>query len=419
MWCPAAYSVPFAREILPIILSHLMSPSVEVREHATTALAGFALATLDSPSPFPTVRSQVHTFLEKQLSRHNNQPLASRLPALLEHATAPAPEPARAVVWALALAGSLVTLIGAHIFDSPRILHMLAKTLQRAMTGPDGYRRDQGRVAALQAGVWRCTVSAFARLRARPVSKSRENAAQLEETAFRLVKEELDGGVGRALIAVLLLPSRGDLPDSSPADVGRALCVIQDMVHSKIPTIHAEGRAILVHLLSGIGAIPAAATAGVSRYEPWNCDAVVPRALLSAGLWDVVGDGAIHVELPHMEWVRLLEEAEIAADWAVLVKSWTACALRELRKSKKHHLSVSPTSHFHPSWCRAESGITLERPCPELASAPTRTDASHAGLRPPDCISGIRMRRDCRRRRLPECNCPRRLTDARTVIYPR
>lgn len=335
-----AYPITFydqlTNDVLPTLLSHLTCSVSNIRERAIACLSGFALARLDTPTLHANVGLKVFNFLQKQLSRTNTQSSSSQLSAILTDATMPVAEPAQNVLRALSLTGSIVVLLGDRFFQSRRIINLVRDTLRRAMVAPDGYRRPVGNITAMQAGVWRCIIYAFAQLRSALLHRSRADRATVEEQVFPILKEELDGGVPYALIAVLLgADARDSIEEvaSTKADISRVVSVLHDMVHSSMRYLVPEGRSILIHLLGGIvDPTPMDKSLGGATAK-WEPSRAVPRSLFQEQIWDASYNGGQKM-LPSLDWIRTLEETEVAHEWHSLVEIWFTCAMRDLRRTK-------------------------------------------------------------------------------------
>jgi hypothetical protein len=178
--------------------------------------------------------------------------------------------------------------------------------------------------------------------------------ADVEERAFRVVKQELGAGIGVLLVNVLLSGCGigtametasgsavgGPRSTERRVGVGRVVVVVGDMIRSERKSTAKEGVEILGRLVSGIGSSisisPSTSTATAissSRPQPWTppC-ALCDGTLLTRGLGALLQGEQHHNSAfgsdfglgfgSGSEDVRQLTEAEIGTWWEVLIRIW-------------------------------------------------------------------------------------------------
>ncbi|KAJ6508524.1 hypothetical protein C8R45DRAFT_1089693 [Mycena sanguinolenta] len=297
--------------IFPSILQDLIDDSPDVRLQAVNALGRFALAKINTLST--TAKSCHHSisttltgFINTQTSKLKSVQSQLRLRNLVTEAlTARTPShPANSPFWVVQLLASSVILLGDSLFPNPRALKLIFPTLQQIAV------HKQKVVMALHPYVWRCLIWIFSRL---PISTGDEEDTR--DSAFRMLKQDLRGGIGLALILSLLgsAPKDGSCDTTGP--VSKVLDVVKDMLSRSEQRIQAEGVAILTRLLYA-----PSPPASVQTCNIW-----VPQ-LFDGSIVQLKADNVIAAirALPRLDpsHVRQLADSEILGHWQDLAHLW-------------------------------------------------------------------------------------------------
>jgi hypothetical protein len=340
-------------ELLPSILPHLLSPSFEDRLHVAHALGGFVLAKIATPSSSDihgTISRHVGSFIDAQSSKFTSTRYGARLATLLTAALAvenPS-HPGHGPSWALTVLASLTVLSDSSLFSHPRSLRLIFPPLAQAQT------HNHRSVRSLVPHVWKCFIWDFLRMSPEECqgeatrSSHVDSPINFEERAFLVVKQELRGGIGVALVNSLLEQSEA-LGHSAPRFGGdrtaRALTVVKDMVCSEDKATHDQGLSLLTRLVGAIGSpcitIPKQAT--------WNCNKILAQSLFDGTIlntrWKDLSAAVHTIHDCETDEVRQLSEQEIVQHWDALTSIWIKC-VEESLQGTSFQLSVSYLQHF-------------------------------------------------------------------------
>jgi hypothetical protein len=222
-------------------------------------------------------------------------------------------------------------------FTHPRSLKLFITLIGEALN--NRHRNSVRRKEVRKGGVggWMGLVWAFGRFCA-------GGGKDVEESAFRVVKQELRDGIGVLLVGVLLNGWNRDhdhVPSSTSVSVGeggsrskesdkrsqeeeqrdrrveRALVVVQDMIKSERGSTTREGIELLMRLVSGIGSSTVATTASYTAPRRVLLDASFDGTSLTFGPGGDEGVAGFT-----SEDVRQLTEGEVGRWWEVLMRVW-------------------------------------------------------------------------------------------------
>lgn len=242
------------------------------------------------------------------------------------------------------------------IFTHPRSLKLFVTLFGEALAG----RRTEVRRGGERG--WRVLVWAFGRFCDRGRGDgSDEGENDVEERVFRVVKQELGGGIGILLVGVLLNGCDGDEQeaccDGSPMlgprsstrsvfsgtgsgsgprsasesregerHVERALVVVGDMIRNERQSTAKDGIELLMRLVSGIGSSTSPSTNAI---QPWTVHSALPHVTtLDVGLSNPDGHGGGFGS----EDVRQLTEKEVERWCEMLIHVWVGGVERFLRE---------------------------------------------------------------------------------------
>ncbi|KAJ7600819.1 hypothetical protein C8J56DRAFT_1074385 [Mycena floridula] len=272
VWLPSLHDL--LKQILPL----LTSEQLVVRLNAAFALAGFAHAKMNTiPASRNTLRlSQLLFECLTTTSASHNGPF-----------------------WATTVLASLIVLIDFQLIPQGGTSLRLCINSLSAM-----YKR----VKLLQPYVWRCLVwTAF-----------RIPPAEFDhDVVFKMISQELTGGVGAAIAMTLLHLEEETVPehlqDHYKNQVSKAVTLLHQMLHSKVDAIRKDGTLLLGQLLGETRSRRGSATDIIVRQELFT------SKLLSAS--DL--ESALGSLKPNIEVVRCLSQTEILLHYDALLENWT------------------------------------------------------------------------------------------------
>ncbi|KAL5510988.1 hypothetical protein ACEPAG_3707 [Sanghuangporus baumii] len=187
-------------KVLKIVLQNLVCPVPAFRELAAKSLAAFAHSTLRSEISIEDQRicsSIVGAFIDKEVQRakdiHKHDSNAFVLRDFLK-LKEDDPQIIQRLTRLLNITSSLLILSGPYVFSRPNSLKLLVKAIEK--TQP--FRQHE--MNQLRAATWSCLVRAYGLLSLWDVPRDEG----LEESAFRVVRQEYREDVSVGVIAVLL-----------------------------------------------------------------------------------------------------------------------------------------------------------------------------------------------------------------------
>lgn len=383
----SAFLAPLS-EILSCVLKYLVSPSNCLRFKAADVLGVFntlLLGASDGDSQLPIRKNRkeaeinhariwdlcatsVRSFIDLQCARRSTVPGEHRLLHILTTALStstnklnsnPASHPAQAqsnAAWAIHTLLSLIihSSSSSHSpFTHPRSVRLFIPLLGEAIRS----RRKDVRRAGDRG--WKVLVWSFWKLCYENADAERDD--DMEERAFKVVKQELGGGIGELLIRALL-QNGGEAEEvhsgsglRSQALVGnlpsirRALAVLSDMIQNSRKSVAKEGLELLSKLVNGIGD-------SVSLPQPrrWSLSHALPRVLFTGlSLSTNLNVDSKPEDMFSIKNLRQLTEEEIECEWDTIMRSWVIGVRRflveeELEGEPEMRKEVSVS---HPLFC--------------------------------------------------------------------
>jgi hypothetical protein len=323
--------------VLPFVLSHLLSDSSHIRHQAVWAIQGFASAKINcknlSGSICDNLSHHVRSFIDSQTAPHE-----ARLPTIVTAAiTAEEPShPGEGPQWAFTVLSSFIVLLGSSLFSHPRSLKFILPSLARSLT------HKRRAVRSLHPQVWKCLVWAFSRISVDSFGAHEANGGadkssfRTEECALLVVKQELRRDAGVTLVSSLLgmaaATESGSL-HSGTDYVTKALDVLKEMVFSDSKSTQAAGLSLLARLLSSVGASSTATSSDCI----WDYDVILPRSLLDGTIlrtkWDQLPDVTRSLAATSCSEVRQLSEMQIIQHWDELLVIWVKSVKIALQES--------------------------------------------------------------------------------------
>ncbi|KAL5478674.1 hypothetical protein ACEPAI_1951 [Sanghuangporus weigelae] len=308
-------------KVLKIVLQNLVCPVPAFRELAAKSLAAFAHSTLRSEISIEDQRicsSIVGAFIDKEMRRakdnqkHDLNTFVLRDFLKLKEDD---PEIVQRVTRLLNITSSLLVVSGPYVFSRPNSLKFLVKAIEK--TQPFR-QREMNR---LRAATWSCLVRAYGLLPLWDVPRD----DGLEESAFRVVRQEYREDVGVGVIAVLLGSLQRDI---RPLDrVQEALTYLYHL--GEMPETRSITATIFRRLLGGVlndmdsdrctwtdpaSIIPVWLTNGSTLdLEPRR----LKKALTTAAGIDLLA-------------VRILEADELVATWDSMAEAFQILAIGQL-----------------------------------------------------------------------------------------
>ncbi|KAJ6525288.1 hypothetical protein DFH09DRAFT_1416647 [Mycena vulgaris] len=278
---PSLFTSPLL-EVFPSILQHLTADSCMIRLQAVNALGRFALAKnlSTASSSYTSISTILSTFINSQTAKRNP-------------------------FWAVQLLASFVILLDDSFFSTPHALKLTLQSLSQMSV------HKQKSVSALHPFLWKCLVWVYSRF---PTQSGADNK---RDAAFRIVKQDLRGGIALALVLSLLDAAPSDGSCDTSDSVSKVLDVVKDMLSSSDRLLQVDGISILTKLLY----TPAPST---PSNGPQNLDILVPQLFdgsIQAKRENVSSAVRSLAEL-HVSQVRQLSDSEILFHWNVLADLW-------------------------------------------------------------------------------------------------
>ncbi|KAH7885264.1 hypothetical protein F5I97DRAFT_2032165, partial [Phlebopus sp. FC_14] len=314
--------------MVPLILPFLLSKSPDVRLHTSLVLGRLA-AFLLRPDTLPQDKTAISKDVLSFLDLHCSSTQASRNNEDLSHVIRTAcsvesqARPGEGPTWMFALLASLIILSGPPLFGNPRVLKFILQCLGLALT------HQRSVVRALHPHVWKCLAWVLLE-----IISGTETASPAEiRTAVFVIKQEVGGGVGVTL-AAMLLHFAGQRHDRSTEFATHALSVLQAMVHSDDKHTFQDGVSLLRVMTAGTGRVESDQRS-LRAFDDILSPALFDGSLVCAD-WPCLP--SVIRSMPRFSSlsVRPLTSAEIVAHYEPLLDTWKHCA----RKQAKEMLSV-------------------------------------------------------------------------------
>ncbi|KAI0786188.1 hypothetical protein C8Q75DRAFT_867298 [Abortiporus biennis] len=322
---PTVFLSPCSK-LLPPILNHLLSPAQTIRTEAAFALGGFALASLRGDVPSDDrlrLADAVSTFIRVNTSssirEENSQTLTQTIEDSLQSSNRNNP------LWSYSLLSSIIVISDGTICFRTRFLPLLFNTIKQG-------RLKKTLPKQVHSSLWRCLV--WATFRELDHIGNRKEGRHVDNFTggLKVIKQELHGGIGAAILYALL-GNDHPIPGDS---VKEALDVVDRMVKDKHQSVHIAGISLLSRLISAIGS-------PVTHNDlpgGWNIDCILGKAMF---------DGSVLRADTHLTgvplWdfetskVRCLTEAELSIHWNTIIQIWFGCIEKALSEGRELPLS--------------------------------------------------------------------------------
>jgi hypothetical protein len=223
--------------------------------------------------------------------------------------------------------------------------------------------------------VWRTLIWAFSRLsreltvQRRNDSGKRDDPGGIREKIFKTTAQELKGGIGIALVTLLLGPSGVE----ASTDVSRALTVIKKMLSGGYSDIQ-QGILLLNRIVSAMGS-PFTTPA---NNDEWHANIDPSRGLFDGTFADAtlddLGKAVSSLDDVKIDRVRQISENELFDHWDDLIAIWIE-GVENFLQDQSLALSVSNISLTHGILLIKISGRTPS----QLAISSACPGASHTG----------------------------------------
>lgn len=314
-------------------MTNLCSESSELRFHASIALGKFANALIShselSLAKWQTLSDHIISFLESYCDESHvaSEDMAFSRIARAAFSVEPRAYPRDAPTWILSVLASLILLCGPTLYSKPTVLRFILQSLAMALT----HKRSV--IRALHPHVWRCFVWTFSQMLLSP-----ENVEPpLISSAFYVLKQEVNGGIGTALASALLSDRMSAIRSDERGDrVSQALSVIEAMVQTECKHTRREGFMFLQAFTND---------AQVRHQITQNMYEIPASVLLNGAIigaeWDSLPSTIRSIpKIPIV--VHWLEETEITQHYKTLLVIWKHFAT----KVDKKELDVSQLTAY-------------------------------------------------------------------------
>lgn len=211
--------------------------------------------------------------------------------------------------WALLFTACLICITDFHLFTHPHSLKLIMPILAQAVDHKRSY------VRALHPHLWKCLVWCYSRLPINGDDKDPHMAA-VRRSAFKLVKQELRGGITTALVALRSYYT------VAKRDIVQVLQLIQETLDSSKESQICEGIKLLDRLLNTVS-VPSNTSGPLDDVR--NFSEIVTRELF-AGPLDLpenqIRAWSTRLPGPDERFVRPLTEDQIRKNWKELIDLW-------------------------------------------------------------------------------------------------
>ncbi|OAX38765.1 hypothetical protein K503DRAFT_740676 [Rhizopogon vinicolor AM-OR11-026] len=341
-------------QLLPSVLSYLLCDTSAIRLQATLALGRITQSLLDNslcitPDNRRATSDFVLDFLDTQCARITS-PQSSGLQYIALAAMSEKEEsgPANGPVWLMSTIASLIVLSDHGLFSHSRafkfILHFAASAL--------AHRRSV--VRALVPHLWSCIVFVFSRIP--------EEDVRTKEAVFLFLSQEPGGGIGLALVTMLLntsttRPSSSIEQVTSFDAVSRVLTLVHDMAHNSNKHTSSDSLSLLQKLMSGVGAPAQASTLELTANPVRLPTPLFDGSIITAN-WDRLKSILRSIHRPPITELRHLSEAEILHHRALLRSTWAQLARSRMMMVSYERCLPSELIHIWQSLLLVEAQLT-------------------------------------------------------------
>ncbi|OCB87946.1 hypothetical protein A7U60_g4903 [Sanghuangporus baumii] len=321
-------------KVLKIVLQNLVCPVPAFRELAAKSLAAFAHSTLRSEISIEDQHicsSIIGAFIDKEVQRakdiHKHDSNAFVLRDFLK-LKEDDPQIIQRVTRLLNITSSLLVLSGPYVFSRPNSLKFLVKAIGK--TQP--FRQRE--MNQLRAATWSCLVRAYGLLSLWDVPRG----DGVEESAFRIVRQEYREDVGVGVIAVLLGSLQRDI---RPLD--RAQEAVTYLYHlGEMPETRSITATLFRRLLGGV----------LNDVDSERCTWTDPASIIPVWL---TNGSTLDLEPRRLKkalttvagidllTVRILEADELLATWDSMVEAFQILAIGQLFDRKTENTLQNDT----------------------------------------------------------------------------
>ncbi|GJJ10511.1 hypothetical protein Clacol_004737 [Clathrus columnatus] len=306
---PEIFLAPFA-ELLPSVLTALVSSNLALRLEAANTLLGLASALSTYPNPPPALLASfslaIGTYLSDQhQARKPGQDLSpiGKIFRTCLNVEVPA-HSAQSPMWALSCISAFIVLSRGDALSQPRTIKFILTHLQTAMAA------KRTTVRATAGLVWRSLVWACLHL-----DGSGEEGEEKKSSAWKVVRQLVDGAIGISVVAALVGHS-----NIKSKRLAEAIEVIRAMIKRGGKTCE-EAVDVLERLLCGIGHM-----APVER--KWDENSLLAEPIFDGTLlradWKTL-TGHVKSGLNKsaaIQDITPLQESEVCEHWQDLFKLW-------------------------------------------------------------------------------------------------
>ncbi|TFK39035.1 hypothetical protein BDQ12DRAFT_682901 [Crucibulum laeve] len=327
------------RELLPGVLSQLLSEYTDCRIAATNILCAFTLAKLEKiyvGEHGSDVSMIIQAYIQGQTSKRGRSPL------LLDRVTKIIAEPGQGynVCWAATVTACFLVLSDFSLFSHTPSLRLFISLL--AQFG----NRENTVARSIHPHLWKIFIWAFSRIGAESNGTS-TNGKKLsfltehKERCYRVVRQELQHGTGIGLAASLLRGHDfGADPKQTSPEVSESLAIAKDLIINKDTSARREGLMLLERFLSAIG------DSSVSKFseeksqsEEW----IISPELIDGTFLKISDSRALRNAVQGMtrsivDHVRQLSAAEILHHWDNILDIWKG-GVKKICDEGSFHLS--------------------------------------------------------------------------------
>lgn len=305
-------------QLLPFVLSYLLHDSSAVRLQAALTLGRVAQNLLDTslcitPEHRQATSDFVLDFFDTQCARTTS--LQSSGLQYIAQAAMSEKVPAEGI-FLMSTIASLIIISDHYLFSHSRAFRFIMRFVVSALA------HQRSAVRALVPHLWSCIAFIFARIP--------DEDVRTKETVFLLLSQEPGGGIGVALVTMLLNTSSTRSPSSAkqvtPFDaVSRALTLVCDMAHNSNKYTSSDSLSLLHKLMSGVG-VHAQASASDLTASPMRLPTPLFDGSIITANWDQLKSILRSIHRPLITELRPLSEAEIIHHRTLLRSTWVQLA---------------------------------------------------------------------------------------------
>ena len=308
--------LPYLLHLFPKILSSSLEDAFDVKLPSLEILRSAVVLKLDSQNATWSQRLALDTVAF--IKAHHRSSQRGSLHSILNLAMKNSGDTQwenKGPLWALLFTACLIYITDFHLFTHPHSLKLIMPVLAQAVSHKRTY------VRALHPHVWTCLVWCYSRL---PINGGKDphtgqDMAVIRRNAFKLVKQEMRGGIATALVA-----SRS-YRTMTKRDVVQVLKLVKEILDSSKEGQTREGIKILGRLLSAVGAPSDINGSNRPQNDVRNFSEIVTRELFVGSL--SLSESQLRALLtrlpgPDERFVQPLTEDQIRENWKELVELW-------------------------------------------------------------------------------------------------